>query len=110
MDDGVGRDVAGDFGETLNHKEDCLGSAIVLDDEDERAHSGLLEHAGEERLGRGSESGHTYTPRGRLQVGGNTRESRDTFHVRKKIADKRQDHPVLSVTVELDGVRCGGGA
>ena len=104
MHDGVGREVAGDLGKSLDHRENCLGGAVVLDDQDERARSGFLQHAGEERFGRGSQSGDTYTPRGRLQVGGNTRKSRDTFHVRKKIADKRQDHPVLSVTVGLDGV------
>ena len=105
MHDGVGREVAGDLGKSLDHREDCLGSAVALDDQDERARGGFLQHAGDERFGRGSESGDTYTPRGRLQVGGNTRKSRDSFHVRKKIADKRQDHPVLSVTVGLDGDR-----
>ena len=90
IDDGFGSGGSGEFRIGAKHREQILSGAVVGDNQNQRPACVFLPQQREQRLRGRSESRDTNTPRAVFQMGGNAKESRKLFHIRKKFADERQ--------------------
>ena len=94
-DDGLRIAGGSEFTEAAEDRKKVFDSAIIVDDEDERASGGALKQHEQQGFCGGSEAGDTNAPRALLEVGGNTREGGKLFYVHEEFADEGKKHAGL---------------
>ena len=91
-DDRFGIAGARQFAEALQHGDEILDGAVVIDDNDERTVGISPQKYQQQSFCRWGESGDTNAPRALPQMGGNTREGGKLFYVREEFADEGKKH------------------
>src|SRR5579864_9073576 len=86
------------FAEALQDRNEVLHCTVVVHDQNERAFRRALEKHKQKGLCCRGQSRNTKPPRALLQMGGSTRESGKSFHVRKEFADEGKKHADLILT------------